>query len=304
MGCNKCNKSSCGGCKSGASATSNGNDVASLAAQLADLTSTVTTITENAKFLMCGHPILLIEHADDIDKFDLDSGAGKDCWEGWAICNGETHFSKNAKKNITTPNFVDRFIVQATGNYAVGDTGGSDDVTLITAQLPAHNHGVTDPGHVHAITDPGHIHPIQDDMHTHQAIADPHHHHAALDMGAHTHNYLDHYQDDAVLAGANGGGGVVFTLNSGGDCTIASANETYDNHDTDGGSGGQATGFTDEETQQITNSPAATGIEVLNSLTGIAAAAATTGITTNNNGSDQAHENRPPYYAAIYIMKI
>jgi microcystin-dependent protein len=304
--CTKCSKNSCGGgCGNGNSASNSGNSTEQLANQLAELATTVTQLQADTKAFACGHPILLIENQDDIDAFDMDSGKGSECWEGWAICNGEQHYNAKTKKNITTPNFTDRFIVQALGNYAVGDTGGLDEVTLVTAELPAHSHPVTDPGHEHDIDDSGHIHPIQDDMHTHQAIADPHHHHASLDMGAHTHNYLDHYQDDAVLAGANGGGGVVFTLNSGGDTTIASSNETYDNHDTDGGSGGTATGYTDEETQQITNSPAATGIEVLNALTGIdETEQASTGITVGNEGGGQAHENRPPYFAAIYVMKI
>jgi microcystin-dependent protein len=31
---------------------------------------------------------------------------------------------------------------------------------LLTSEIPAHAHGVTDPGHAHAITDPGHSHTI------------------------------------------------------------------------------------------------------------------------------------------------
>ena len=38
-----------------------------------------------------------------------------------------------------------------------GTVGGT---ALTIAQLPAHNHGVTDPGHVHSVTDPGHSHTI------------------------------------------------------------------------------------------------------------------------------------------------
>lgn len=49
---------------------------------------------------------------------------------GWALCNG----------NNGTPNLVDRFIVGAGNQYAIGNIGGSDTVTLTTAQMPKHSH--------------------------------------------------------------------------------------------------------------------------------------------------------------------
>jgi len=45
----------------------------------------------------------------------------------------------------------DRFIVGAGNSYAVGDTGGSNTHTLTEAEMPEHNHGVSDPGHKHNI---------------------------------------------------------------------------------------------------------------------------------------------------------
>jgi len=47
----------------------------------------------------------------------------------------------------------------AGGVIGLGVIAGSSVVTLNTGNLPAHNHGITDPGHVHSITDPGHTHP-------------------------------------------------------------------------------------------------------------------------------------------------
>jgi hypothetical protein len=48
--------------------------------------------------------------------------------------------------------------------------GGADGVetqTLTTSQLPAHNHGVSDPSHTHGVSDPSHSHGISDPGHTH-----------------------------------------------------------------------------------------------------------------------------------------
>jgi microcystin-dependent protein len=44
-------------------------------------------------------------------------------------------------------------ITVAGGNFdgtVIGGTGGAQNHTLTTAEMPAHNHGITDPGHVHS----------------------------------------------------------------------------------------------------------------------------------------------------------
>ena len=50
-----------------------------------------------------------------------------------------------------------RFVVgyhNSDNDYDVGDTGGAESVTLTTAQMPQHSHGVTDSGHTHNYTYP------------------------------------------------------------------------------------------------------------------------------------------------------
>lgn len=300
MPCNKCNKKSCNGCES--------NTIAKLQNQIDDLQSSLENLFENTKVFLQGHPILLIEDADDIAKFDLTTGKGFDTWDKYAVCDGKTHINPKTKKPYTTPNFTDRFIVQARGQYEVGDVGGSDTVTLTVDEMPVHNHDITDEGHIHQINDPGHIHAINDDGHVHQVQNEPHHHAASLAMGAHTHNVTDHYQDDATLGFiAAGPTGTQGYLNSStpGEVTIASASETYDTETTDGGTGGIASGYTDDASVVITTDNAATGIEIVTNETGIDQTEnAVTGISVNNKGGGQAHENRPPYFAALYVVKL
>lgn len=76
---------------------------------------------------------------------------------GWQLCDGTNG----------TPNLSEQFIVGAGNTYAVGATGGSFFQTLTSANLPAHNHVVTDPGHTHGITQGAHAHSYNDPGHTH-----------------------------------------------------------------------------------------------------------------------------------------
>ena len=62
------------------------------------------------------------------------SGSSGSIPAGWLLCNGSNG----------TPNLRDRFVVGAGTTYAVGDTGGSKNSTLI-----AHTHTITDNGHSH-----------------------------------------------------------------------------------------------------------------------------------------------------------
>ncbi|MGH3263137.1 MAG: hypothetical protein ACRDNS_14195, partial [Trebonia sp.] len=44
------------------------------------------------------------------------------------------------------------------GTQPTSGAGGEQTHTLSTAQLPGHNHGISDPGHSHGVADPGHLH--------------------------------------------------------------------------------------------------------------------------------------------------
>lgn len=82
---------------------------------------------------------------------------------GWHLCNGQNG----------TPDLRDRFVVGASGSYAVGNVGGSNSVTLSSSNLPAHAHSVSVTGtsgaaggHLHnatsTVSDPGHAHTVTD----------------------------------------------------------------------------------------------------------------------------------------------
>ena len=60
------------------------------------------------------------------------SGASNAIPTGWLLCDGSN----------STPDLRDRFVVGAGSTYSVGATGGSDSVTLTTAQIPSHTHSI------------------------------------------------------------------------------------------------------------------------------------------------------------------
>ena len=64
------------------------------------------------------------------------SGSVASIPSGWVLCNGSSG----------TPDLRNRFIVGAGSTYAVGDTGGSADATLVSH---SHTASVSDPGHSH-----------------------------------------------------------------------------------------------------------------------------------------------------------
>ena len=71
----------------------------------------------------------------------------------WKICDGSNG----------TPDLRDKFVlgVGSSSNAstaAKGEQAGANTIQLSEAQMPSHNHDITDPGHGHGITDNGHFH--------------------------------------------------------------------------------------------------------------------------------------------------
>ena len=96
------------------------------------------------------------------------SGAEGAIPSGWYLCNGSNG----------TPDLRNRFIVGAGSgsSYSVGDTGGSNTVTLSTSQIPAHSHTTNNHSHNASVSDPGHGHSV--------SVSDPGHYHNTSVTGA------------------------------------------------------------------------------------------------------------------------
>ncbi|ATV46385.1 hypothetical protein [Lake Baikal phage Baikal-20-5m-C28] len=80
------------------------------------------------------------------------SGASTAIPVGWWLCDGTN----------TTPDLRGRFIIGASGTYAVAASGGSEDVTLTTAEMPAHSHTGTATGngsHSHYVMNQDSVNP-------------------------------------------------------------------------------------------------------------------------------------------------
>ncbi len=96
------------------------------------------------------------------------SGSEGSIPSGWYLCNGSNG----------TPDLRNRFIVGAGSgsNYSVGNTGGSDTVTLSTSQIPSHSHTTNNHSHNASVSDPGHGHSV--------SVSDPGHQHNTSVTGA------------------------------------------------------------------------------------------------------------------------
>ena len=189
-----------------------------------------------------------------------------------------------------TPDLRDRFIVGAGGAYNPGNTGGSSQVTLTEAQLATHSHGDGTYGtdvntHAHgkgtlANETNNHSHgagtfEASDNTHSH-GITDPGHHHeieySNSDSG-----------DEFIEESGQGKSGQEPTL---GNQTGISINSDTHDHDVAGVSG------SDSHSHTISGSTADHSHS--HDITG----------ASGDAGSSQPHENRPPFYALCYIMKV
>jgi microcystin-dependent protein len=217
---------------------------------------------------------------------------------GWALCNGSSG----------TPDLRDRFIVGAGSTYAVNDTGGFNTVTLTTAQMPTHTHtnsvstvnldhthtgsgttGDNSVGHDHGVSGTT---SIQNADHQHTGATDGQGNHAHAQQGAPGQST----PDGSLVAAIGYGGGPAPV---GYDTAVAGLH--YHNVSTGIQNANHAHTFS------VTSAGQSANHNHTYSFTTSAMSANQTHshtVTNNNEGGSTAHENRPPYYALAYIMKL
>jgi microcystin-dependent protein len=215
---------------------------------------------------------------------------------GWALCNGSSG----------TPDLRDRFVVGAGTTYAVGATGGVNTVTLDTTQIPSHTHtgttAATDLAHTHTgsgtsgSTDLSHTHTGSG---TTSAVSNDHSHSGTTaGVGDHAHSV----QGIEFVGGGwpvqEGGTGYFYYSTTTG---AAGA------HSHGFSTGGQSANHT--HTYSFTTSAASVSMAHTHSFSFTTSAASvsmshTHTFTSDATGGGLSHENRPPYYALAYIMRI
>ncbi|MAD25804.1 MAG: hypothetical protein CMO44_16715 [Verrucomicrobiales bacterium] len=224
------------------------------------------------------------------------SGSASSIPSGWALCNGQTVGSS------TTPDLRGMFIVGSGGTYSTGDTGGSESVVLTTSDLPSHTHTIS--AHTHNIGNHGH----SVDSHSHN-------------IGNHTHSVGDHWHNfsgsatgntgntavphtHAITGTVGTGSGLALGTNYTGDYSprnTGAATDTTHSHSVNVSISGQTNQGGPGETGGSSGSTG-TSSPGTNQASGVIDDGGSG--DTGSTGNGTAHENRPPYYALAYIMKV
>jgi microcystin-dependent protein len=237
---------------------------------------------------------------------------------GWLTCDGaevekaaypelyeivSTRFGAGSGSGTTfnLPDLRGKVIIGIDTEYTLASIGGEKTHTLIAAEIPAHNHSISDPTHIHSHVDPTHAHTHADPTHAH-SLSDPSHQHPTYDP-THAHSLSDpghsHVESDPTF-GISGyqlmpmGGGVLVGEQAANTSHVGIGVGVY----------GAYTG--------VVANWVGTGMGVYGAYTGTydnpsgvgtSSNASGTGIVASMFGGNGAHNNMQPYLALNYIIR-
>ena len=184
---------------------------------------------------------------------------------GWALCDGASG----------RPDLRNRFIVGAGSSYAVGATGGADTVTLTTSNLPSHTHSISGSG-----TTSG-----QSNDHSHSGTT-----------GSENQNHTHGFSGGTSAANTHyHTGGDRFIIRTRYDEEIGYGNLYVSGSESHSHSfSGTTGGISNNHQHGFSTGGVSANHTHTWSFSGTSGAA----------GSGTAVENRPPYYALAYIIKV
>ena len=285
-------------------------------------------------------------------------GASNSLPYGFQVCDG----------NNGTPDLRDKFVVGAGGGYALGDSGGANEVTLTTEQIPAHKHtgntqdqsvehthgvqlstsddglhlhdgtattDLTNTDHTHSGTtasnNRGHTHTFSDQT---RSAGDHNHSGSTNTTGNHTHQYFSTWTGNPTAgtgedfrymgAGSNprrsanhndphrsstdGNHFHSLSTNTTGEHTHSFSGTTQNQsqeHEHDFSTGGMSQNASHDHNINFKTDQNGTHKHNVSGDTGGASGTSHNhAFTTDNEGGSGSHENRPPYVALFYIMKV
>ena len=262
---------------------------------------------------------------------------------GWALCNG----------GHGTPNLSGRFIVAYGNGYGIGNTGGTNHITITTAQMPTHKHGASSNNKLGDHNHGGTSSSNETDSHSHTGTITSggvaHNHGSVWGTQSHAHNHSVSLNNESVSHGHTMS---AFQHRHQGIYTQFGKEVNNDDFNNDGGTGPSWQGGVGDNGYYVTGAagghahsldgattnhthPFTTGNEsaahthtpTLNNATSThnhalsnvsthskthdhaltitsESMAHNHTITINNTGGGQSYDNRPPYYALAFIMKL
>lgn len=211
---------------------------------------------------------------------------------GWTLCDG----TSPDDVDITVPDLRNQFTVGAGDSYDVGDTGGVAEATLDEQHLPEHDHesgrlSVSSHSHGNGSLS------ASNHSHGNGSLSASNHRHgdgslSTGNSGNHRHGYSDRSVDVNGEGGAVESGGVVWSPGMKTDqrTTDSGGSHSHSVNGSTGSSGANVNGSTGSSGANVNGSTASASPEISG--------------RTGNTGGDESHENRPPFYALAYIMKI